>query len=137
MNSKFFPFDKPFYKDILFYGFIYLTYYNLSRDLRELVEYGFGNLVFQLIEIILDALLISWVFAILLSGLRLYISNKIEARKSKIRDSKNSDKEQQIILTKFDKPISEMTTDERKAAAQRLTDNFFNHYKDNSNGREI
>ena len=134
MNSRLFPFNKPFYKDILFYGFIYLTYYNLSRDLRELVEYGYGNLVFQLIEIILNALLIAWVFAILLSGLRLYLSNKIEARKSKMRNSKNSNKEQQISLTKFDKPISEMTPEERKAAAKRLTDNFFNQDKGNSIG---
>ncbi len=131
MNSRFFPFNKPFYKDFLFYGFIYLFYYNFSRDLRELVEYGDGNLVFQLIEIIANTLLISWVFAIIVSGLRLYITNKIEARKSKLRYSKDGNEAQQIILTKFDKPISEMTSEERKAAAKRLTDNFFNQDKGN------
>jgi multidrug efflux pump subunit AcrB len=125
MNSKFFPFKKPFYKDLIFYGFLYLIYIRLSDDLINFVEYGYGNLALQLFEILAGAILISWIYAILLSGLRHYISNwfiRLKSRRETIEAKQNSG---EVFLTKFDKPITEMTPEERDGAIRKHAERFF------------
>lgn len=125
MNSKFFPFNKPFYTDAIFYGFLYLVYVRLSEDLIEFVEYGYGNLALQLLEILADAILISWVYAILLSGVRLYISNRIARFKSRRAHKEVNQKNSEILLSKLDKPLAEMTPEERKYAIKKHSEKFF------------
>ena len=124
MNSKFFPFNKPFYKDFIFYGFLYLVYVRLSEDLIAFVEYGYGNLALQLLEILADAILISWVYAILLSGVRLYVSNRIARFKSWREQKEINQNKSEILLSKFDKPLAEMTPEERRDAIRQHAEKF-------------
>ncbi len=93
MTSKFFPFNKPFYKDYLFYGFLIVVYSQLSDGLSALVEYGYGNLVIQLVEVLLESVVFGWVVAILMSGLRLYVTNRWFRQ----------EKKQQVIGAEFKK----------------------------------
>ena len=125
MNSKFFPFNKPFYTDFIFYGFLYLVYVRLSEDLIDFVEYGYGNLALQLLEILADAILISWVYAILLSGVRLYISNRIARFKSRRAHKEVNQKNSEILLSKLDKPLAEMSPEERMYAIRKHSEKFF------------
>jgi hypothetical protein len=122
MNSKFFPFNKPFYKDYLFYGFLIVVYSQLSDGLIALVEYGYGNLVIQLVEVLLESVVFGWVVAILMSGLRLYVTNHW-FRREKQQVIGAEFKKDEVILTKFEKPIAEMTAEERREAAKRHAEN--------------
>jgi hypothetical protein len=127
MNSKFFPFIKPFYKDFIFYGFLYLVYVRLSEELIGFVEYGYGNLALQLLEILADAILISWIYAILISGLRLYISNWIARFKSRREQRVVIQNKGKVLLSKFDKPLSEMSPEERKDEIRKHAEEFLKH----------
>jgi hypothetical protein len=123
MTSKFFPFNKPFYKDYLFYGFLIVVYSQLSDGLSALVEYGYGNLVIQLVEVLLESVVLGWVVAILISGLRLYVTNRWLRRKKQQQVIGAEFKKDEVILTKFEKPIAEMTAEERRQAAKRHAEN--------------
>lgn len=123
MTSKFFPFNKPFYKDYLFYGFLIVVYSQLSGGLNALVEYGYGNFVIQLGEVLLESVVLGWVVAILMSGLRLYVANRWFHREKQQPVIGAEFKKDEVILTKFEKPIAEMTADERREAAKRHAEN--------------
>ncbi len=38
--SKFFPFEKPLYTDMVFYAFLYIAFTELKQDLNEFYDYG-------------------------------------------------------------------------------------------------
>jgi len=123
MTSKFFPFNRPFYKDYLFYGFLIVVYSKLSDGLNALVEYGYGNPVIQLIEVLLESVILGWVVALLISGLRLYVNNRWFSGEKQQQISGVESNKGEIILTRFDKPIAEMTTEERREALEKHAKN--------------
>lgn len=67
-------------------------------------------------------MVLGWVLAILMSGLRLYVTNRWVRREKQQVIGAEFD-EDRVVLTKFEKPIAEMTTEERKEAARRHTEN--------------
>lgn len=132
--SRFYPFQKPLYKDVLFYIFLYFVYERLSSQLLDFVKYGFGNLVLQLIEILIDAILISWIYSIILAYFRKIILRKWNKRKENKLDV-DSNKPIEINWTKIDKPLKDMTEKEREESAKKIVNNFLRNYK-KSEGKE-
>jgi predicted membrane protein len=132
--SKFFPFKKPFYKDVVFYIFLYFVYERLSSQLLDFVKYGYGNLVLQLFEILIDAVLISWIYSIILAYFRKIILRKWNKRKENKLDV-DSNKPIEINWTKIDKPLKDMTEKEREESANKIVNNFLRNYK-KSEGKE-
>ena len=129
MNSKFIPFNKPFYKDFIFYIFLYLVYVQISEDLIGFIEYGYGNLALQLFEILAGGILISWIYAFLLSSLRLYILTRVVRLKSQREQREVNQNKGEVLLSKFDKPVGEMTPEERKEAVRKHAEEFLKGLK--------
>jgi len=129
VNSKFIPFNKPFYKDFIFYIFLYLVYVQISEDLIGFIEYGYGNLALQLFEILAGGILISWIYAFLLSSLRLYILTRVVRLKSQREQREVNQNKGEVLLSKFDKPVGEMTPEERKEAVRKHAEEFLKGLK--------
>jgi hypothetical protein len=123
MESKVFPFDKPLYKDYVFYVFLILAYREMSDGLRALVEYGYGNLVLQLLEVVAEAILVPWVFAILLASARRFFRNR-SARKVDETKEQIHFPGPEVTITKLSKPVAEMTPEERRQAAEKIARDF-------------
>jgi hypothetical protein len=123
MESKLFPFDEPLYKDYVFYVFLILTYREMSEGLRALVEYGYGNLVLQLLEVVSEAVLVSWVFAILLASARRFFRNR-SARRLEETKVQSHFPGPEVTITKLSKPVAELTPEERRQAAEKIAEDF-------------
>lgn len=119
---------------MVFYIFIYFVYERLSSQLLDFVKYGYGNLVLQLIEILIDAVLISWIYSIILAYFRQIVLRKWNKRKEDKLDV-DSNKPIEINWTKIDKPLKDMTKKEREDSANKIVNNFLKNYK-KSEGKE-
>ena len=83
LNFEFFPFNRPFYKDLLFYAFLYFVYVRFEKNLGDVIEYDYGNSVIQVGAALLDSMLVPWIFAILLAWFRQTFYEKVEQHKKK------------------------------------------------------
>lgn len=129
-ESKFFPFDKPLVRDVVFYFFLFSSYVILRRDLEAIIDYNYGNPVVQIAEAIVQALVLSWIYSLILCSIRRYFRNRSERVKN-IKSKQQTIKENpRMTITKFDKPIGKMTPEEMRSSAQKMLEEFLKDQKE-------
>ncbi len=120
--SKFFPFERPIYGDIVFYLFLFLSIQGMREDLNNFFNYGDSSRLFPLLFDFLNSVFVAWIFSIIANWLRGKVITRIENRRNLRRESEKEKEVKEIRITKLDKPINEMTADERRAAAEKLAE---------------
>jgi len=87
--SKFFPFEKPIYTDLVFYAFLFIAFTEMRHDLNEFYSYGdLSRLILLLIEFA-NSIFVAWIISMPLNWIRGVIISKINSRneaKTKERD---------------------------------------------------
>lgn len=118
--SKFFPFEQPIYADFVFYLFLFLSIQGMREDLNNFFNYGDSSRLFPLLFDFLNSVFVAWIFSIIANWLRGKVITRLENRRSLKEKSEKEKEVKEIRITKLDKPINEMTTEERRAAAEKL-----------------
>jgi len=134
--SKFFPFEKPIYADFVFYFFLFLSIQGMREDLNDFFNYGDSSRLFPLLFDFLNSVFVAWIFSIIANWLRGKVITRIENRRNLKRESGREKEVTEIRITKLDKPINEMTADERRVAAEKLAEIVLNQadeYKKKNN----
>jgi hypothetical protein len=134
--SKFFPFERPIYGDFVFYLFLFLSVQGMREDLTNFFNYGDSSRLFPLLFDFLNSVFVAWIFSIIANWLRGKVIIRIEKRRNIKKESKKEIEVTELRITKLDKPINEMTADERRAAAEKLAEIVLNQaeeYKKKNN----
>jgi hypothetical protein len=121
--SKFFPFEKPIYTDLVFYAFLFIAFTEMKNDLNEFYSYGDPSRLIPLLIEFANSIFVAWIISMPLNWIRGVIISKINSRneaKTKERNNKNSNSD--LRITKLDKPIDEMDSTERRIAAERIAE---------------
>jgi hypothetical protein len=121
--SKFYPFEKPLYSDLIFYAFLYIAFTEMRQDLNEFYDYGDPSRLVPLLFEFANSFFIAWVISMPLNWVRGLIINKLNSREEN-KSNKNiiQNDKTDFRITKLDKPIGEMTPEERKLAAEKLSE---------------
>ncbi len=121
--SKFFPFEKPLYTDLVFYAFLYIAFTEMKQDLNEFYDYGDPSRLVPLLFEFANSIFIAWVISMPLNWVRGLMVNKLNSREeAKLNKNRIQNKKTDFRITKLDKPIGEMTPEERRLAAEKLSE---------------
>jgi hypothetical protein len=121
--SKFFPFEKPIYTDLVFYAFLYIAFTEMKQDLNEFYDYGDSSRLVPLLFEFANSIFVAWIISMPLNWLRGLIVNKLNSRKeSKLTEKRIQENKLDFRITKLDKPIGEMDSEERRIASEKLSE---------------
>jgi hypothetical protein len=121
--SKFFPFEKPIYTDLVFYAFLYISFTEMKQDLNEFYDYGDSSRLVPLLFEFANSIFVAWIISMPLNWVRGLILNKLNSRKeAKLTEKSIQENKLDFRITKLDKPIGEMDSEERRAAAEKLSE---------------
>ena len=122
-RSKFFPFEKPIYTDLVFYAFLYIAFTEMKQDLNEFYDYGDSSRLVPLLFEFANSIFVAWIISMPLNWLRGLIVNKLNSSKeSKLTEKRIQENKLDFRITKLDKPIGEMDSEERRIAAEKLSE---------------
>ena len=121
--SKFFPFEKPIYTDLVFYAFLYIAFTEMKQDLNEFCDYGDSSRLVPLLFEFANSIFVAWIISMPLNWVRGLVLNKLNSRKeAKLTEKRIQENKLDFRITKLDKPIGEMDSEERRAAAKKLSE---------------
>ncbi len=121
--SKFFPFEKPIYTDLVFYAFLYIAFTEMKQDLNEFYDYGDSSRLVPLLFEFANSIFVAWIISIPLNWVRGLIVNKLNSRKeAKLIEKRIQENKMDFRITKLDKPIGDMDSEERRIAAEKLSE---------------
>jgi len=121
--SKFFPFEKPIYTDLVFYLFLFISIQGMKQNLNDFYNYGDSTRLIPLLIDFSGSIFVAWIVAIAFNWIRDSVASKLKARNT--NRSTKTIKDQNINglkITKLEKPLNEMTADERKNAARSVSE---------------
>jgi hypothetical protein len=122
-RSKFFPFEKPIYTDLVFYAFLYIAFTEMKQDLNEFYDYGDSSRLVPLLFEFANSIFVAWIISIPLNWVRGLIVNKLNSRKeAKLIEKRIQENKMDFRITKLDKPIGDMDSEERRIAAEKLSE---------------
>ena len=122
-RSKFFPFEKPIYTDLVFYAFLYIAFTEMKQDLNEFYDYGDSSRLVPLLFEFANSIFVAWIISIPLNWVRGLIVNKLNSRKeAKLIEKRIQENKIDFRITKLDKPIGDMDSEERRIAAEKLSE---------------
>ena len=121
--SKFFPFEKPIYTDLVFYGFLFISIQGMKQNLNDFYNYGDSSRLIPLLIDFASSIFVAWVISISLNWFRGLIVSKINLRKEdKLKNSNDINNDSELRITKLDKPLNEMDAAERRIAAEKISE---------------
>jgi hypothetical protein len=94
----------------------------MRDDLTNFFNYGDSSRLFPLLFDFLNSVFVAWIFSIIANWLRGKVITRIEKRRNLKKKSNKEIEVTELRFTKLDKPINEMTADERRAAAEKLAE---------------
>ena len=121
--SKFFPFEKPIYADLVFYLFLFISIQGMKQNLNDFYNYGDPTRLIPLLIDFSGSIFVAWIVAIGFKWVRDLVASKLKARN--INRSTKTMKDQNINslkITKLEKPLNEMTAEERNNAARDISE---------------
>ncbi len=123
--SKFFPFEKPIYTDLVFYGFLVIAFSEMKHDLNEFYSYGDPSRLVPLLIEFANSIFVAWIISMPLNWVRGLIISKLNSRNEAKSIKENiQNYESDLRITKLDKPINEMDSNERRIAAEKISENM-------------
>jgi hypothetical protein len=121
--SKFFPFEKPFYTDLVFYAFLFISIQGMKQKLNDFYNYGDSSRLIPLIIDFASSIFVAWIISMPLNWIRGLIISKVDSRnENKIKNLNNLNSDSDLRITKLDKPINEMDAAERRIAAEKISE---------------
>lgn len=121
--SKFFPFEKPIYTDLVFYAFLFIAFKEMKHDLNEFYSYGDPSRLVPLLIEFANSIFVAWIISMPLNWIRGLIIAKINSRnEAKTEKIDNQNPSPDLRITKLDKPINEMDSAERRIAAEKIAE---------------
>lgn len=121
--SKFFPFEKPFYTDLVFYAFLFISIQGMQQNLNDFFNYGDSSRLIPLLIDFASSVFVAWIISIPLNWIRGLIISKVDSRNmKKLMNSNTLNYEPDLRITKLDKPINEMDAAERRIAAEKISE---------------
>ena len=121
--SKFFPFEKPIYTDLVFYAFLLIAFTEMKQDLNEFYSYGDPSRLVPLLIEFANSIFVAWIISMPLNWIRGVIISKINSRnEAKTKKVDNLNLSPDLRITKLDKPIGEMDSIERRIAAEKISE---------------
>ena len=121
--SKFFPFEKPVYTDLVFYAFLFISIQGMKQSLNDFYNYGDPSRLIPLLIDFASSIFVAWVISMPLNWIRGLIKAKLNSRnQAKSIKSDGQDASPDLRITKLDKPIKEMDANERRIAAEKISE---------------
>jgi hypothetical protein len=121
--SKFFPFEKPIYTDLVFYAFLFIAIQGMKMSLNDFYNYGDPSRLIPLLIEFASSIFVAWVISMSLSWIRGLIIAKLNSRnKAKLIKPGGQSVNPDLRITKLDKPIDEMDSKERRIAAEKIAE---------------
>ena len=121
--SKFFPFEKPVYTDLVFYAFLFISIQGMQQNLNDFFNYGDSSRLIPLLIDFASSVFVAWIISIPLNWIRGLIISKVDSRNmKKLMNSNTLNYEPDLRITKLDKPIIEMDAAERRIAAEKISE---------------
>ena len=121
--SKFFPFEKPIYTDLVFYAFLFIAFREMGHDLNVFYSYGDTSRLIPLLIEFANSIFVAWIISMPLNWIRGVIISKINSRnEAKTKENDNQNSSPDLRITKLDKPIDEMDSTERRIAAEKIAE---------------
>ena len=121
--SKFFPFEKPIYTDLVFYAFLLISIQGMKQNLNDFYSYGDSTRLIPLLIDFSSSMFVAWIISIPLNWIRVSIISKLNIRNlSKSNKIKNDYPNSDLRITQLDKPIDEMDPAERRIAAEKISE---------------
>ena len=121
--SKFFPFEKPVYTDLVFYAFLFISIQGMKQKLNDFYNYGDSSRLIPLIIDFASSIFVAWIISMPLNWIRGLIISKVDSRnENKIKNLNNLNSDSDLRITKLDKPINEMDAAERRIAAEKISE---------------
>ena len=121
--SKFFPFEKPIYADLVFYAFLIISIQKMKHNLNDFYNYGDPSRLIPLLIEFADSIFVAWVISMPLNWIRGLIISKLDSRRqAKSLEISKRDVSLDLRITKLDKPIVEMDANERRIAAEKISE---------------
>ena len=121
--SKFFPFEKPIYADLVFYAFLLISIQGMKQNLNDFHNYGDSSRLIPLLIDFASSIFVAWIISMPLNWIRGLIISKVDSRNEyKLKNSSNLNNDPNLRITKLDKPINEMNAVERRIAAQKISE---------------
>ena len=121
--SKFFPFEKPFYTDLVFYAFLFISIQGMKQKINDFYNYGDSSRLIPLIIDFASSIFVAWIISMPLNWIRGLIISKVDSRnENKIKNLNNLNSDSDLRITKLDKPINEMDAAERRIAAEKISE---------------
>ena len=121
--SKFFPFEKPVYTDLVFYAFLFISIQGMQQNLNDFYNYGDSSRLIPLLIDFASSIFVAWIISMPLNWIRALIISKVNSRNEhKIKNSNNLNNDPDIRITKLDKPINEMDAAERRIAVEKISE---------------
>lgn len=131
--SKFFPFEKPIYTDLVFYAFVFISIQGMKQNLNDFYNYGDSSRLIPLIIDFASSIFVAWIISMPLNWIRGLVISKVNSRnENRIKNTNNLNNDPDLRITKLDKPINEMNAAERRIAAEKISEimlNQANKYK--------
>ena len=120
--SKFFPFEKPIYTDLVFYAFLFISLQGMQQNLNDFYSYGDSSRLIPLLIDFASSIFVAWIISMPLNWIRGLIISKFNSRNdNKLKNSNNVNNDTDLRITKLDKPINEMDEAERRIAAEKIS----------------
>lgn len=121
--SKFFPFEKPIYTDLVFYAFVFISIQGMKQNLNDFYNYGDSSRLIPLIIDFASSIFVAWIISMPLNWIRGLVISKVNSRnENKIKNTNNLNNDPDLRITKLDKPINEMNAAERRIAAEKISE---------------
>jgi hypothetical protein len=121
--SKFFPFEKPIYTELVFYAFLFISIQGMKQNLNDFYNYGDSSRLIPLIIDFASSIFVAWIISLPLNWIRGLIISKVNSRnENKLKNSNNLNNNPDLRITKLDKPINEMNAAERRIAAEKISE---------------
>jgi hypothetical protein len=121
--SKFFPFEKPIYTDLVFYAFLFIAFTEMKIDLNEFYAYGDPSRLVPLLIEFANSIFVAWILSMPLNWIRGLIISKINSRnEAKTKKITEANPISDLRITKLDKPIDKMDAIERRIAAEKIAE---------------
>ena len=121
--SKFFPFEKPIYTDLVFYAFLFISIQGMKQSLNDFYNYGDPSRLIPLLIDFASSIFVAWVISMPLNWIRGLIMAKLNSRnQAKLIRSVGQSVNPDLRITKLDKPIDEMDPKERRIAAEKIAE---------------
>jgi hypothetical protein len=128
--SKFFPFEKPIYTDLVFYAFLFISIQGMQQNLNDFYNYGDSSRLIPLLIDFAGSIFVAWILSMPLNWIRGLIISKVNARNdNKLKNSNNLNYDTELRITKLDKPINEMDEAERRIAAEKISEIMLDQVK--------